>query len=460
MGQPSRRGRSLFGTAAVANTKLAARIRGSHSWSGPEVRVKAGPKAWRWLLLALTACGRIDADTGTELAMDTIGDTIVARPAGIGAWGEAEVGVESDLLIGALDGDEEYTFGSIGGIALASDGSVYVIDEQVPVVRRYDTAGSHLGSFGRRGGGPGEMKQPNGVAVLEDGRVIVRDPGNARMNVYSPAGEPLTTWQIPGGFFTSDPIHVDTAGYIYIDVIADRRADGTWRLGLLKMDATGASLDTLRQPFPDHQAAILKAERVTKDGSTRSFTTVPFTPSVQWAWSPLGHYVGGVNDRYAIDAFRPDGKVFRIERAYEPVPVQAGEKDTEVQRITRNMRSVDSDWKWQGPQPPDHKPPFRDVFADAEGRVWVRLHAEATRLPPDPDAPKDPRGLPPLDRWTEPLLFDVFLADGHYLGRVRLPDRFTMHTAQGERVCGVQRDELGVEYVACYRLRVGAKESD
>lgn len=65
------------------------------------------------------------------------------------------------------------------------------------------------------------------MGVLPDGRVLLRDPGNARINVYSPGGETLDHWDLRGGYFTSSPLVVDTVGNSYthiwdVDAAGDR----------------------------------------------------------------------------------------------------------------------------------------------------------------------------------------------------------------------------------------------
>jgi hypothetical protein len=401
--------------------------------------------------LLLAACSGVEGRGAGSLVLDTIGDTIVARSQGAGTWGNQPAEVVREVRIGELEGADEYTFGRIVAVGVGPDGSIYVLDEQVPTVRRYAADGRHIASFGRSGAGPGELKQPDGMTVLRDGRVLVRDPGNARINVYDGDGTSLDTWTIPGGFFTGDPIRVDSAGAVYTPIIAERRADGSWNIGLLRM-REGVVQDTLVGPYEGFEPAMLKAERITKEGSSRNFTTVPFTPTASADLSPAGTFVTGISSRYAIDTFRPDGRVFRIERVYAPVAVQGSERAAQVERITRNMRNLDPDWRWSGTQPPDQKPPFKGIRVAADGRIWVQLYAPGERLPDDPDARPDPRGLPPLERWSEPSVYDVFEADGRYVGQVRVADRFTPYVMRAEQVWGVERDELGVEYVARYRI--------
>jgi len=403
------------------------------------------------VLALLAACSGQGPSGAGVVVMDTIGDTIVAHTGSPGAWGAAEAAVTREVLIGKLEGADEYTFGRINNVAVAENGNIYVLDGQVPVVRRYAPDGQHIASFGRSGGGPGELKQVDGLALMRDGRVLVRDPGNGRINVYDSTGTPLSTWQIRGGSFFSETLYAFAGDDVYTPVIAGHRADGSSVIGYVQLRA-GVVQDTVLPPYQDFTPQVLTAARVTKSGSSRSSNIVPFSSFAHRSWSPEGRFVGGISSRYSIDTFRPDGKVFRIEHEYTPVAVQAGERAAAVERITRNMRNTDPAWRWNGPQPPEQKPPFRGIAVGQDGRIWVLLHTEASRQPPDPEARPDPRGLPPLEVWTEPSVYEVFEAAGSYLGRVRLPDTFTPHVMRGELLWGIERDDLGVEYVARYRV--------
>jgi hypothetical protein len=338
-------------------------------------------------------------------------------------------------------------------MAVSSDGNIYVLDDQAFTVRVFDAAGKHVRSFGRSGGGPGELAQPGGMLFLPDGRLVVRDPGNARMNVYSPDGKSVGNWLIPGNFFTSDPIYVDTAGHVYTDIIAERRGDGSWIEGLLELDSTGATVDTVRPPISEDEAPRLIATRTTKNGNSRSISSVPFWPALHVTMSPTGEYVGGNSARYAIHTWKADGKVQRIERAVEPVPVNSDEAAARVEQITRSMRNLDEKWNWSGPQPPSTKPFFKNIRVAEDGRIWVNISQPATKEPPDPDAKPDDKGRMPVDQWREPAVHDVFEADGTYRGSVAFPRRFTAYVMRGDQVWGTIRDELDVEYVV--RMKVG-----
>ncbi|MDP2802155.1 MAG: hypothetical protein Q8O26_09750 [Phreatobacter sp.] len=86
-------------------------------------------------------------------------------------------------------------FSHPSSVAFAADGSFYVADGYgASRVQRFSAAGDRLGSFGRRGKSPGEFSTPHGVWVAGDGRVLVTDRENDRLQVFSPEGEALAQW--------------------------------------------------------------------------------------------------------------------------------------------------------------------------------------------------------------------------------------------------------------------------
>jgi hypothetical protein len=140
--------------------------------------------------------------------VDTLGDTIAVRTISGSEWGVRQLVPE--VRIGSLEGEEHEMFGQIQMLAAdPRDGSVYIYDWQVPALRKYDAEGRYLATFGRKGGGPGEYENADsGLGVLSDGRVALRDPGNARFTVYAADGTYLESWPARGGMFTASPIIV------------------------------------------------------------------------------------------------------------------------------------------------------------------------------------------------------------------------------------------------------------
>jgi hypothetical protein len=434
---------------------------------GPRLRalLGAGPtRCTAWLrkgqvLCALSAAVVVPACTGEAGAVsrwvaetDTVGDTIVVRTLSGGVWGRpAEL--SADVSIGVMEGDDEYLLGEVAGLAVDADGFMYVYDRQVPALRKYSPDGHYMMTIGRQGGGPGEYKNSDGgIAILADGRLVLRDPGNGRFQLWTLDGQPAGDWRYRGGFFTSTPMFVDRAGFTYSTTVT---FDGKppWKTMLVKYSPAGEPLDTIPVPDWDYEPPEIVAQQ-TENGKVRSTmsNTVPFSPTEEWTLSPDGYFVGGVGTRYAIELSKPEG-MLRLERVVDPVPVDGDEKSNAEVVATDNMQNMVPGWRWNGPSIPDTKPPFSDLLAAQDGRIWVRLSQPGERIPADElDTPQTGAdGRPrPQKLWREPVAFDVFEPDGRYVGMVRAPRGFSMHPVpviRGDTVWAIVRDELDVQHL-------------
>lgn len=70
-------------------------------------------------------------------------------------------------------------------------GDLYVLNTQIwPRVERFAADGTWLGGWGDVGPGSGQFRSPQDLAVLPDGRVMVADTGNSRVQIFSPSGQP------------------------------------------------------------------------------------------------------------------------------------------------------------------------------------------------------------------------------------------------------------------------------
>jgi len=413
----------------------------------------------RCLMLAAAAlplaCGPISdsrdaADAVVET--ETIGDTTVVRTVSGSAWG-GDATLVPETSIGELEGPDEYLFGSISAIAVDDDHNVYVLDGQARHVRAFDSAGTYVNTFGGGGEGPGEFQVPIGIAV-SNGRVLVRDPANGRVQLFVLETGEAEEWRYaPSPWFLNTPLYQDDQGRIYVD-----NSDEEQRF--IVMGPDGTHLDTMPAPeapadFDDDRYSMSVVAE-TGDRWISVSATVPFGPDWYWTVYPSGHFLSALSTAYRINLER-DGSVLRIERNHTPVAVLDGERERHEQRIVSRMRRFDAGWSWDGAAIPNHKPPFRGLRAGSDGRIWVRLWTEAQRVPNEDHDPTDPESA--AFTWVEPLRYDVFEADGTYLGAVVPPEGFGSSPPPvfgRSFVWAVERDELGVERVRRYRLALPA----
>jgi len=401
------------------------------------------------LLFAAACDGGGEAEAAVRVERDTIGDTLVVRTLAGSAWG-GEATLEPEVSIGEMEGDLEYLMGDVSSIAVAEDGTIYVLDGQGPELRAYSPDGRYLRTIGRPGEGPGELKAPGAIAILSDGRLVVRDPGNGRIQAYRPDGEPAAAWPVVrGSFRTSGPLPTDTADDMYVMVLRDMEADvRDWKAALARIGPDGVARDTVDVPDVGWEQPRLEA----RSENSVATNSVPFSPSEEWMLHRDGYFVHGISNDYRFTLLRP-GAPLRIERTWEPVAVPAGEKSQRERQITKNMRGIDPSWSWEGAGIPDAKPAYDALYAGRDGRIWVEVAAPSVKIEDTDFDASDPNAVP--NEWRGRFVLDVFEDDGTYLGRVIPPDDFRTYPQpvfDGDHVWAVTADELGVQRVVRYRL--------
>ncbi len=380
-------------------------------------------------------------------------DTLVVRADNSPLWGQ-EVQLSEEIRIGMLDGPDEYLFGRIGSVAVGLDGMIFVYDGHVPVIRQYDSTGMYLKDVGREGAGPGEYRRVLGMRVLSDGGLAIWDAGNGRITVYDPRGDYVDDHLVPSGLFAADVFFIDTAGSFYVKAsdrsrrggqVARRERNGgpvvvTGPIAhlLIKVSAKGEITDSIRLPMEESGSAFVLA---TPEGYRG-----PFAEDRCYTWSLLGYVVTGENTRYAIDLELPDGTIRRIERRYEAVRVEQGERSQWEAWADFFARRPGAERF--GPIP-ERKPAFRALSVDDDGRIWVDRYTRATKH----DAPPRESGneTPPY-LWRETPTFDVIDPLGEFLGTVSLPARSRLAVSRGVQVWGVQRGEFDEQYVVRWRI--------
>ena len=123
------------------------------------------------------------------------------------------------------------------GIAIAPSGDLYVSDGYANArVHRFSAEGRLIQSWGEPGTGPGQFNLPHGIFVVPDGRVLVADRENERVQIFSPQGEYLTAWtdvQRPTDVF------MDRDGLVYVSELGWRRENRSFARGAIAQPIPG-----------------------------------------------------------------------------------------------------------------------------------------------------------------------------------------------------------------------------
>ncbi|MEI6667887.1 MAG: 6-bladed beta-propeller [Acidobacteriota bacterium] len=156
----------------------------------------------------------IRVDGGSLIGVALAGDRLVVTDSASGRVICLDDRGRTRWTLGPGDGFERPT-----GVVVAGD-RVYVADTLANRIVIVGLGGKVLGSFGRRGDGPGEFNFPTNLARTIDGRLLVTDAMNFRVQVFDADGRFLRTFgrlgDGSGDFDKPKGVAVDSDGHIYV----------------------------------------------------------------------------------------------------------------------------------------------------------------------------------------------------------------------------------------------------
>ena len=394
-----------------------------------------------FLLLGLSAaCEGSDDATPYGLGAvveDSAGVTIVTNyPAAPDSRLPWQFGAQPSLSIGSVESGEADELFRVLDATVLADGRIVIANFGSGELRVFNADGSHSGTWGRQGEGPGEFSSGPGT--------VAHWPGDS---IAALGGYRVSLFDMDGNHGRDIALDVTLTGVV--DLLPDGKLFASGGL-LLNRRATG-SPDLIRS---DTEWAVLGVDG-TRDVSLGEFpawedwaVTMP-DGSIGEQTHPFGRRtVGtlwgnllaiGVQDSYEIKAFAPDGSLVRIVRRNSAprkatqteldeyfarqVAGRPAEVQTRMLNMVRDMPLVES------------HPAFEEIVGDRAGYLWVREY----RMFGEGDVV-----------WT------VFDPEGRIEGLVETPVGLEIFEIGEDYVLGLVEDELGVEYVQLWALDRGA----
>jgi hypothetical protein len=366
---------------------------------------------------------------------------------GEGMWSEAERWtLEEDLRIGTVEGEPEYQFGQILFTALDSRDQIYVTDLQTQNIRVYSPEGEYLRTIGAPGAGPGELGPGAAFVLIAPGdTILVPDLQNRRINRYLADGTVLESTPLALERGLPAAFRVTSSGTIVMQIrplaLPNMPAPDTMDV-IMVLEPSGEFGDTIRK-FPSGRSLNL-------GGATPEINI--FAAEPLWDITDDLSVLYGVNTEYRISRYGRDGSLERvITMPHEPTPVSESDKRVIMDFLERQARDAGA--------PPEAIPQLRAmtkfgefipvfsaILTGPDNTIWVqhqRSLADATEEELEQFNLIEEAGAPD---------WDVFDADGRYLGVVTMPPRFQPRSFDDGHIYGVWRDELDVQYVM--RLRI------
>ena len=382
------------------------------------------------------------ADLPVAEIFDSAGIRIVenARPAEGSRLGW-RVGPEPTVSIGVVEGEASHMFSGVASAAKLPGGRIVVADGSSRELRMFDSAGTHLVTWGGEGEGPGEFWWLNHVAPWPGDSIVAWFPRRGRIAVFDSGGGYGRSF----GMSSDCPLGCPSP-------LAARR-DGT-----ILTTAPGERYDSAVLQVWNGDGVRVTSFDMMPDRETWTWTqdngyvqreSVAYgSVLAKGLWGDL--IVASATNRYEIRAFRVDGTLARIVRRehvsrvptqgdfdhfleseiadysafFSQAPAPASEVEKIVERRRRTLESAAM---------ADIFPAFSSFVGDALDHLWIREY----------DFPGEGR---PAPLWT------VFDPEGRVLGFVETPEGLRIFEIGEDYILGRMRDELGVEYVQVWPL--------
>ncbi len=412
------------------------------------------------LVLPLVACS---GDSGSAAVGGLAGPDVEILPE-----------TEEVFRVGRLDGADWETFSRVGSVAFDGAGNLYVFDSDNSRIVMVGPTGEFVRQIGSPGEGPGELRAPQAMGVMEGGTVAVLDIAHQSWVVFEPAAEPRMA---PANLADGVPLeeyHPHPAGGLVAsgegvrinmsqtdgpaDPLASRIPYVPVRLFSLEGESPRVLYEAWQPPPAGGDASESTLENA--DGAAsinlRMSPVVGFEPSTFVAVLPEGSIAVVDSTTYDVTVVDVDGnELNRLSRPITPTPVGAAERDAERDRRLAELDDgqgaprlvmiggTGGSRAMEGMQAMlrervenmvfrDEIPVVTDMRADRAGRIWVGR------------APREIGAAGPID---------VITADGGYVGTIpadhlAMPDAF----GPGGLVAYIELDEFDVPTVVVRRI--------
>jgi uncharacterized protein (TIGR03663 family) len=221
-------------------------------WWFPEDYRSINFDSFRWFLTDSATRTRIWRYFMFRETLNPLGSTdfmmFVRRDLVAGAWAAPQAGaggVDEEVydkatrqltaaqVIGGQRGNQPGQLADPKNLALAPDGSLYVVDTFNHRIQKFDRDGKFVLAWGSEGSEDGQFKEPWGVAVAPSGDVYVADTWNHRIQRFDANGTFKTKWgaqqlvgnarDATGNFFGPRAIAIDQSGSVLVTDTGNHR---------------------------------------------------------------------------------------------------------------------------------------------------------------------------------------------------------------------------------------------
>lgn len=392
------------------------------------------------VLFLLAVCGCEGVGSGREVGLG-VPTTEVSPP-----YEQWSLDSTPLVRIGAVDGPPEYQLSRVAYAARLSDGRIVVVDGRSSDLRWFGPDGTFQFRAGGRGEGPGEFLRIVSATVTPQDSVVLYDASNGRLTWFGPEGSFSRTFRV----YLHGIIHLVPLRSAQL-LIAEEQPVFSFGGGA----EYNLSRDSILIMVTD--GAPSAVDTVMYGAGRAAVTWVEYTdgkPSATGQFGlPFGHptLVGAASDRIVIvedggielTFLNDEGEVVRLVRRTDvkPQPLSAPMRQEYLRNTVQmamlrgapeRLAKAGAEGRLEVLPEGRRASPFDRMLTDpVVGRIWVRDYLPEWNLDEG-------------QRWT------VHDSVGHVLARVTTPPGLDVMQVGPSHVVGLERDDMGVEYVVVY----------
>jgi len=343
-----------------------------------------------------------------------------------------------DLRIDAAEQD----LSPIAYLAVAPNGTIAVTQNQDRGIRFFDSKGASLGSFGRRGQGPGEFQNVGQLTWIDD-TLVVTDRNQRRFTLISPDRKLVRTtlWLTS----IAIPAHVDVPpGSVAIPFIllGDRSQVVSVPMNQLNMAGNVPSPDGAPSPIIHADSSGAFRRLITSVPASNDCSARFGGAGIAWGYMSIPYcavpledaamdgsrfsmaYVEPGKNSYRVVVARSNGEtMFARSFSYQPVAIPAAVKDSVKARSSAPGPRAAAE------KLPEFFPPLAALLAGRDESTWIELFSVSGER-----------------------TWQVLDGTGNLVAQLKVPRNVRIKVASRDAIWATETDDDGLQHIVRYRV--------
>ena len=212
---------------------------------------------------------------------------------------QKKLSFQPELAIGKNTQIEGAWFSSLGDFYVDADTTIYCVDMQDCKIKVFGKTGNYLFSFGRKGRGPGEFLYPVGIAVSSDGFVYILDKKRRNISKFTKRGQFLKSRTF---IHNLARFEIFDSGNLIVEVVKFNREN--LNRSLMELCLLDGNLKIIKPSI--YKGNLSNLIWINLDPDHVGSFQIPFSPEVKWKIIENKLYVG-YNEKFTVMVFDANG---------------------------------------------------------------------------------------------------------------------------------------------------------